>query len=284
MRLHPVRTVMDHVHGTFDGAGGLALFWQGWLPDEPPRTVVLIVHGVGEHSGRYPNLVAGLVPRGHGVYGFDHRGHGRSPGRRGHVDSWREYRGDVDAFVRMIAARQPGRRVVVFAHSMGALIALDYLPTGQALLAGAIISGAPIAPVGVGAPVLVAIAKALSRLWPTFVLRSRLDVEAISRDPDVVRAYREDPLVHGVVTARWGTEALDAVRRVRNRAEVITLPVLFVHGGADRLNAAAGLGPFVDRVASADKTLRIYPGSFHEPHNDLDHRTVVADIVAWLER
>ena len=95
---------MTHTHGTFTGAGGLALFYQGWRPDGEPRAVVAIVHGIGEHCGRYPNIVSGLVARGHAVYGFDHCGHGRSPGRRGHVDSWGQYREDVDAFVRAVAA------------------------------------------------------------------------------------------------------------------------------------------------------------------------------------
>ena len=156
---------------------------------------------------------------------------------------------------------------------MGALVALDHLPVGQRALAGAIISGAPIASVGVAKPALVALAKTLSRVWPTFVLRTHLDVDAISRDPEV----------HGVVTARWGVEALDAVRRVRANAAQITLPVLFIHGGADRLNAADGLSPYVERLSSVDKTMRIYPGAFHETHNDLDHAAVVADIAAWLE-
>lgn len=274
---------MNHAHGTFVGAGGLALFYQWWRPDTVPRIAVAIIHGICEHSGRYPKIVSGLVPRGHAVYGFDHRGHGRSPGRRGHVGSWGEYRGDVDAFIRTVAAREPGRPIHLLAHSMGALVALDYLPTGQGALAGAIISGAPIAPVGVAKPALVAMAKALSRVWPTFVLRTRFDVDTISRDPQVVRAYRDDPLVHGVVTARWGAEALDAVRRVRANAAQITLPVLFIHGGADRLNAAPGLPPYVERLSSPDKTLRIYPGAFHETHNDLGHAVVVADIAAWLE-
>lgn len=245
--------------------------------------MVILVHGIGEHSGRYPNVVAGLVPRGNAIYGFDHRGHGRSPGKRGHVGSWGEYREDVDAFVRLVRGLEPGRPLFLFAHSMGALIALDYLPTGQLVLAGAVISGAPIAPVGVAKPTLVVLARILSRAWPTFVLRTQLDVEAISRDPEVVRAYRTDPLVHGRATARWGAEGLAAVRRVRAHARRITLPVRFIHGGADRLNDATGLAPYVEQLSSTDKTVRIYPGAFHETHNDLDYETVVADVAAWIE-
>ncbi len=274
---------MSHAQGTFAGTGGFALFYQRWRPDGTPRTAVAIVHGIGEHCGRYANVVTGLVPRGHAVYGFDQRGHGRSPGRRGHVDSWREYRQDLHAFVRFIVAQESRRPLFLFAHSMGALVALDYLPTGQEALAGAIISGAPIAPVGMAKPVLVAAARALSRVWPTFVLRSPLSADALSRDPEIVQAYRSDPLVHGAATARWGVEALEVVRRVRADPAQITLPILFIHGGADRLNAAEGVRRYFEQLGSSDKTLRIYQGTFHEPHNDLDHEQVVEDITAWLE-
>lgn len=274
---------MTHAEGTFSGAGALALFYQCWRPEGEPRSAVVLVHGIGEHSGRYLNVVTGLVPRGHAVYGFDHRGHGRSPGQRGHVGSWAEYRDDVEAFVRLVRGQEPGRPVFLFAHSMGALIALDYLPAGQQLLTGAVISGAPIAPVGVAKPVLVILAKILSRVWPTFVLRTQLDVEAISRDPEVVRAYRTDPFIHKVASARWGAEGIDVVRRVRGNASQIALPVLFIHGGADRLNAASGIAPYAERLSSPDKTVQIYPDAFHEPHNDVDHATVVADVAAWIE-
>jgi alpha-beta hydrolase superfamily lysophospholipase len=167
---------------------------------------------------------------------------------------------------------------------MGALIALDYLPDGQGDLAGAVISGAPIAPVGVATPALVIVARVLSKVWPAFPLRTRLRADALSRDPEVVEAYRTDPLVHGMGTPRWGTEALDAVRRLHANAPRITLPLLFVHGGADRLNHADALAPYVARLGSTDTTLRIYPGSFHEPHNDLDRAQVVAEVGEWLER
>lgn len=274
---------MTHAEGTFGGAGGLGLFYQCWCPEETARSAVALVHGIGEHSGRYPHLVVQLVPRGHAVYGFDHRGHGRSPGQRGHIGSWGEYREDVGAFVSLVRGMEPGRPVFLFAHSMGALIALDYLPIGQQLLTGAVISGAPIAPVGVAKPLLVVLAKFLSRVWPTFTLRTQLDATAISRDPEVVRAYRADPLVHGVATARWGAEGIEAVRRVRVSASRITLPVLFIHGGADRLNAASGIPPYVEQLSSVDKTVRIYPDAFHEPHNDLDQTAVVEDVVEWIE-
>jgi alpha-beta hydrolase superfamily lysophospholipase len=167
---------------------------------------------------------------------------------------------------------------------MGALIALDYLLHHPNGLHGAVISGAPIEPVGVATPQQVLLARLLSRLWPRFPLEVDLELEALCRDPAVVRAYREDALVHGQSTTRWGAEALRAVERVKARASEIDLPLLVVHGEADRINDAAGARWLHDQVASEDKQLHLYPGSYHEVHNDLDQGKLVEDLEKWMER
>jgi len=275
---------MRQSEGIFHGAGGLELFYRGWLPDGDARAALAICHGHGEHSGRYENVVDSLVPRGFAVYGFDHRGHGRSPGRRGHIDSYAQYRADVGAFLRLIESREPDRLVFLMGHSMGALVVLDYLIHDSNGIRGAIVSGAPIEPAGVAKPALVLVSRLLSRVCPRFPMRLGLDVSALSRDAGVVRAYIEDPLVHGRFTARWGMESLAAVARVKARAAELTVPVLFIHGEADRLNLPGGVRSFFDRAASLDKAIEIYPEMFHELHNDLGYDRVLSDLGHWLER
>jgi alpha-beta hydrolase superfamily lysophospholipase len=275
---------MKQSEGTFQGAGGLDLFFRCRLPEGEARAVLAIVHGHGEHSGRYENVAGALVPRGYTVYGFDQRGHGRSPGQRGHIDSWAEYRGDVGAFLRLIEEREPHRPVFLLGHSMGALVVLDYLLHDSKGIRGAIISGAPIEPAGVAKPALVFVSRLLSRVCPRFPLRLALDTSALSRDAAVVRAYVKDPLVHGRFTARWGTEALAAVARVRARAAAVDVSVLFVHGEADRLNLAEGVRGYFEKVACADKTILVYPEMYHELHNDLGYDRVLSDLGRWLER
>ncbi len=275
---------MKQGEGTFQGAGGIGLFYRCRRPEGDARAVLAIVHGHGEHSGRYENVVDSLVPRGFAVYGFDHRGHGRSPGRRGHIDSYVQYRGDVSAFLRLIESREPGLPVFLMGHSMGALVALDYLIHDSTGVRGAIISGAPIEPSGVAKPVLVLMSRLLSRVWPRFPMRLGLDASALSRDAEVVRAYVEDPLVHGRFTARWGIESLAAVARVKARAAELKVPVLFIHGEADRLNLPGGIRVFFDRVTSPDKAVEIYPEMFHELHNDLGYDRVLGDLGLWLAR
>jgi alpha-beta hydrolase superfamily lysophospholipase len=275
---------MEHEEGTFQGVGGLALYYQNWRPPEDPRGILAIVHGFGEHSGRYPNVVDYLVPRGYAVYGCDLRGHGRSPGQRGHINEWGEYRADVRAFLQFAAEEEPGRPVFLLGHSMGALIVLDYVIRHPEGLAGTVLSSVPIDPVGVAKAHLVAIARLLSRLWPRFPLQVGLDTSALSRDPAVVRAYEEDPLVHGQASARWGTESLDIVEWLKTHAAELTIPTLVVHGEADRLDSLDGVRVLFDQARSADKELRVYPGSYHEVHNDLDYPQMVSDLEAWLAR
>ena len=206
---------MEHREGTFQGVGNLDFYWQSWRPEIAPRASLAVIHGFGEHSGRYANVVSHFNPKGYAVYGFDLRGHGRSPGQRGHIDSWDEYRKDVKSFLHLVNQHDPNLPLFMWGHSMGALIALDYLLHNPEGLRGSIISGAPLAPVGVAKPLLVWIARVLSRVWPRFSLPLGLDLQALSRNPEVVRAYEADPLVHGKTTVRWGTEILQVIEGVK---------------------------------------------------------------------
>ncbi len=271
-----------HRETTFHGAEGLGLFLQTWQPDGAIKAVVALVHGIGEHSGRYPALINALTASGFAVTSFDHRGHGKSPGIRGHVDGWSEYREDVREFLRYTSTHFPRLPIFLYGHSLGALIASDYVIHHPDGLAGLIMSGHPLVPTGAAKPHLIFLARLLSKLHPTFLIRLGLDASALSRDGRAVEEYLADPLVQTKVTARWGTEALAAVDRVRARAHEITMPVLIVHGGADKVNSPEGSRELLALMSSSDKTLHIYPGGYHEPHNDLDRELVFRDVVNWL--
>jgi len=260
----------------------MELYCQGWWPEGEVRGVVAMVHGVGEHSGRFGNVVSALTAHGYVVVGYDHRGFGHSPGQRGHINDWSEYREDLDAFLERASGVAESMPLFVYGHSMGALVVLDYLQQSPSTLRGAVISGAPIEPGSVADPRKVTLARGLSRLAPRFPFTLGLDASALSRDPEFGKAYEKDPLTTPSVTVRWGAENLDTISRVRKHAGDIVTPVLFVHGEADRLNLVRGLRPFVDAIPIADKALRVYPGVCHEPHNDPDHERVLTDVAEWL--
>lgn len=273
---------MIHREANIRGSAGLDLFVQIWQPAGEIRGVVALVHGIGEHSGRYAYLVERLVGSGFAVAGLDNRGHGRSGGRQGHIDSWSEYREDVHTFLEYVSAQFPRLPLFLYGHSLGALIVTDYVLFHPEGLDGLIVSGHPLRPTGSAKPLLILLARILSKYRPTISFPLGLDEGTLSRDPEVVKAYREDPLVFRKVSARWGTETLAAIDRVRARASEIKLPLLILHGGADRINSVDGSKELFGLASSPDKQIRIYPGGYHEPHNDLDREVVATDVIEWL--
>jgi len=256
--------------------------WQGWTVDAPVG-VVAIVHGLHEHGGRYAAVAARLARAGHASYAVDHPGHGRSPGTRGNIGSMAGTVDGVAALVRLAAQRHPGLPLFVYGHSLGGLIALQYL-TGSpdAGIRGAVIS-APALDTSAASGVQRRVAPVLSRLLPDLGVLS-LDAEAISRDPAVVADYRNDPLNHtGKVRARTGSEMMLTVAGMPQRLRSLTMPLFVLHGGADRLVPTAASEMVPAYAGSADLTRTVYPGLFHEPHNEPEKEQVLDDVVAWLD-
>lgn len=274
---------MNHTTGTFQSPGGDELVYQTWQPNGDPKAVMIICHGVGEHSGRYMNLVHPLTEQGYAVMGYDHLGCGQSAGQRGHINSWEDFRSGLRSCLGLVQTSYPNIPVFLYGHSMGALIALDFIQRSPQELQGVILSGTPIEPAGVGTPAKELIAKLLSRVWPTYSIDLGLNPASLSRDSQIVKAYQEDPLVQRNVTVRWGTEAMSIQSHTAQRPDLIQLPVLFIHGSDDPLNLLSGVRRFFQNISYPDKQLHVYQGSLHEPHNDLEHDQVAQDIINWLD-
>jgi len=273
---------MQHIEGTFPSCG-TTIYYQAWLPDTPVKAALLVVHGLGEHSGRYGNLVNHFVPLGYAVYAYDHIGHGKSGGRREYINRYEEIDLTLAAYNRMVKEWQPAAPLFLLGHSMGGLVVSYYLIEHQDGLRGAVIS-APTVVVGeTVTPLAIAAARLLSLIAPRIGVMP-LDTSLVSRDAAVVRDYVNDPLVfHGKTPARLGAELLKAMQRVEAGAQAITLPVLIIQGAEDRIVRAEGARLLHSRVGSADKTLKIYQGLHHEVLNEPEHPMVLADIEAWLE-
>jgi alpha-beta hydrolase superfamily lysophospholipase len=273
---------MSHSQGTFEAFDGTTLFYQSWVPDDEPKAVLAIVHGFGEHSGRYGNVVKVLVPRGIAVYGFDLRGHGRSHGQRSYIRDWSEYRRDLRSFLDLVRSQQPGRPLFLMGHSLGGPIVLEYVLRDPEGLRGVIASGPTLTRPGIH-PLLIALSRILSRVLPRLTLDTKLDATAISRDPAVVEAYVSDPLVHSEGTARLGAEMMKAIDWVCAHAAELRAPLLILHGSADRLSPPEGSRAFFDHVTLTDKERREYADFFHEPHNDTGWEQPMTDLADWLE-
>lgn len=273
---------MKTSESTFTGYGGLELFCKSW-PAEKPRAAVVLVHGFGEHCDRYPHVIETLVPAGYSVFSFDHRGHGRSPGKRGHVLNWNEFLQDIENYIQKVHTEHADLPLYLMGHSMGGLMVLTYALHHPQLLRG-VISSAPVLTEPNLNPVLLTISKLLSRLAPGFAIATKLNGDQISRDPDVVAAYKSDPLVHSMASTRLGTEITAAAERAQMAAGQFTLPLLMLNGGADELVPPQGSAEFFEQVPHNNKERHVYEGGFHEPHNDIQHQQVTADILNWLDK
>ena len=274
---------MKYQEGFFKGVREAKIYYQSWLPQSEPGAVLLIVHGLAEHSGRYRNVVDYFIPLGYAVYGIDHLGHGKSEGTRVYVNRFDDYTTTLKVYFDMIRGWHPGKPIFLVGHSMGGLISAIYLLNHQAELAGAVLSGAAVKIPKHVTPAMLLVSKMISALIPKFGLLP-LDAAGVSRDPSVVQAYISDPLVfRGKATARLAAEMLKAMQLISGQAAKLTLPILIVQGSADRLVDPAGARMLYDAVSSVDKEIRIYDGFYHEVFNEPEQGKVLHDVEIWLE-
>lgn len=272
---------LERVEGRLEGARGVELFWQGRLPAGDPTGVLLVCHGLGEHSGRYRNVEDALLPDGWAVYGLDHRGHGRSGGRRAHLDRYADWMTDFDAFRCQVVARHTGLPVFLLGHSMGGQIALAYALDHGDGLRGLVLSAPALASNAVpkaAVPVLRGLAKLVPTLRP-----AGIDTTKISKDPAVVAAYRADPLVHhGHPTLGLSAALFAQFDVLPERARHLRLPLLLQHGTDDELTDPAGSRLLEATSGSPDQTVRWYEGLWHEIYNEPEHERPLTDLRNWL--
>jgi lysophospholipase len=269
---------------TFSADDGLRLHLQAWLPDAEPAGVLAVVHGYGDHGGRYGYLGDDMAARGHAVYVYDLRGHGRSAGRRGHIRRFADYLADTRVYLDVVAEVQPDAPLFLLGHSLGGLIAAGYAEARPAGLSGLILSS-PFLRLGMPPPASkVYAAKALSLIAPAFDIGNTLRAADLSHERDVVEAYVSDPLVHHVATSRWAAAVLSAQAAILGKASLIDLPLLLLYSEADAVTDPRASHELFARAGSVDKTERRYPGYFHELFNETGRATVFADLAAWLAR
>jgi alpha-beta hydrolase superfamily lysophospholipase len=259
------------------------IFYQYWYPGELSRAILVIVHGLAEHSGRYMNVVNHFVPEGYGVYGIDHIGHGKSDGERVFVDRFQDYTTTLATYIDMIRDWQPDKPLFMIGHSMGGLIGAAYLLEHQNKLSGAVLSGPGIKVPDNVSQTVILIGKILSKILPRAGIL-QLDSNGVSSDPAVVEAYVNDPLVYtGKVTARLGAEMLKTMQDVTNNASRIKLPLTILQGSDDILVDPGGAQLLFDSVSSEDKSIKIYEGFYHEVFNEPEHGQVLNDVQEWIE-
>ena len=255
---------------------------KGWARRAGPRGLA-ILHGLGDHASRYDHVGRALAERGFSSQALDLPGHGESSGRRGHVDSWNEYRAAVTAWMDRARAVEPDCRWSIFGQSMGALVALDWALDHPDRVDRLILCAPPFQLVIRPSMIKVRAAQVLVRFWPGFSQGNMILPSMLSRDQGIVRAHMEDRLVHYRITARLFFEMQALRAAAMRRAGQLETPTLLLHGGNDPIADPAGSARWARATPPGRVTLRIYPGLLHEPLNEVERREIIASMIDWLE-
>lgn len=268
----------------FNSYDGLKLFRRRWIA-EHPRAVMIIAHGLGEHCNCYGHLLDRLDGTGVSVYALDHRGHGRSDGKRGHVKRFDDYTRDLDQLIKFARQENPARPLILLGHSLGGLIAYYYAVYHPRALDGLILSSAGLIPTFKVPSWKVKLANFLNSVAPAMNVASGLDANGLCHDPAVIAAYHADPLVHGLVTSRWFLEYNQAARECAQRGDMLRMPLLIIHGANDPIIDPYGSQLILERANSVDKELLIFPGLYHATMNEPppERDKVLGAIYDWLK-
>jgi alpha-beta hydrolase superfamily lysophospholipase len=277
--------VLPEKVGTLTSADGVKIFFRHY-PAESERARMVIAHGLGEHSGRYRNVVERMLPKGISVWVPDHRGNGQSEGKRGHVLNFVQYLADLRLSVELAGVGRPeGMKCFLLGHSMGGLIALYFAQQYPGFIDG-VVASSPALGMAIEIPAVKKVLGSLmSYIWPGLTMGNELDAGKVSHDPEVVRAYKTDPLVHDRVSARFFTEFLAAMETVYVQASALKVPTLLQVAGDDQLVNARSSVQFFKQLDLEDKTLHVYEGRYHEIYNEGEdlRRQVIEDLEEWLE-
>lgn len=279
---------MYHQVGNFEVStqtvSSLNIFHQCWLPEGEVKAVVIVVHGLGEHSGRYRNVVNTLVPQGYAIHALDHIGHGQSDGMRKYVDRFEDFISTLHTFSGLVRAQYENQPVFLLGHSMGGLIATRYLLDYQHEFSGAVLSAPALKVTNEMHPFVLWLGQLLAKILPRLRLVG-LDNATLCRDPAVLDAFLNDPLTCSQKsTLRLGAEIMGAMGEVRARFAHIELPLLVLQGSGDRMVHPQGAQLLHDASVSSDNTLKVYEGWYHELFNEPECEVVLADMLCWLEQ
>lgn len=274
---------MRHDEGYMDTSDGIRLYTQAWLPESDVKAVVCLVHGLGEHSGRYAHVAAYLADHGYALAGYDLRGHGKSTGARGYTSSYDALMDDIAAHLENTRARYPGKLLFLYGHSLGGNQILNFALRRQPSIAGVIATG-PWLRLAFDPPALqVTLGKMMNSVYAAFTQASGLERAALSRDEQVVKKYENDALVHDRISARLYIGSYQSGFWALEHASEFGLPLLLMHGSADRLTSAEASREFSQK-AGACCTLKIWEGFYHEIHNEPEQASVLKLMVDWLDQ
>lgn len=273
---------MDHREYSIAARDHLRLYAQRWSPNADPRGVICLVHGLGEHSGRYAYVAGCLASAGYAVVAIDLRGHGRSDGPRGHSPSNDQLMDDISRLVESGRSLYPAHPLFLYGHSLGGSLVLNFALRSKPLAAGLVVTSPGLVVGGKVPAWKTALGQFLYDRLPGLRMPNGLDRSALSRDPAVISAYAADPLVHDRISVRWGIDLLRTGQWAIEHAGELTIPLLLMQGGADRIVSVEAVRQFAEK-AGGEITFKLWEGGYHELHNEPIRDEVLQTMLAWLE-
>ena len=274
---------MRHTETSYPAKDGVQLYSQSWQPEGAPKAAVGLVHGIGEHSGRYAQVAEALCAAGYALCAYDLRGHGHSGGPRGHAPTYDAMLDDIDLLLSEAGRRYPGRPQFLYGHSLGGNLVINYALRRRSALKG-VVATSPALRTATPQPALkLWLGQIAYQIAPGLTMPTGLVLDGLSHDRAVIEKYRADPLVHGLVSARFGLDFLNAGEWALEHAAEFPLPLLLVHGTADALTSAQASCDFAAK-AGPGCTLKLWEGFYHETHNEPEKAEVLAYTIAWLDQ
>jgi len=273
---------MRHSEFEIKAEDGIILFAREFLPETECVGVVCLVHGLGEHAGRYSNVADLFTQEGFAMFAVDLRGHGKSQGRRGHSPSYDTLLDDIARLLEESERTFPGKPVFLYGHSLGGNLVLNYVLRRRPSLAGVVVTS-PWLRLTLEPPAyLIGIARGLAKIWPEFIQSNGLNAKYLSSDPDIVLGYEQDSLVHARISVRMFVEVTRAGRWAVDHSSQFSLPLLLMHGSGDRITSAFASQEFA-LGAGKNCTFKLWEGFFHELHNELKKEQVLKEMLSWLK-
>ncbi len=263
---------------------GIKIYYQYWIPSDNHRANLIFVHGMGEHSGRYQNIVDYLLPKGFALFGLDIQGHGKSEGKRGHISHFSLFAGQVEQLITTTKVQQDNKALFLYGHSMGGLIVLDYLMKYSNQNLNGVIFTSPAFEISIKIPAWkLFLGKIISYLAPSVTMNNGINPNELSHDKVVVEMYEKDELVHDRTSAGLFFSMQSVIKKAKSQARDIQTPALLMLGDNDKIISKDGAMSLFNILGSKDKKLYICPNSSHELLNEIDKSNNLRIIWQWIE-
>ncbi len=274
---------MKHTNLNWQGSDGQEIFGRVWEPElkSDVEAVIILVHGMGEHSGRYQHFADFFSERNVAIISFDLRGHGKSPGKRGHVDSFDVLLSQVDKGLEESSRRFPGEKKFIYGHSMGGNIVINHALTRNPRVSG-VIASAPYLRLPNPVPSSKMLqAKLMNRIWGSYAESNQIDVTQLSRDKAVVAAYEKDDMVHPKISVRFFIDSFNAAQYSLDHADQLDIPMLIMHGTADTITSHLASQEFAAKAPNY-VSYKSWKGLYHEIHNEPEQNEVMQYAFDWM--